>query len=136
VYQLAIGAGEGRARRDGSLRTPASWRVMVLSSGEVSIADKIAEGGKRAKAGQEIRILDLSANVGAGFGVFDSAGGFSDAAKFADAITKSSSEYCGTAGPEFVRRLIARGTEKITADIAKRIEAFVSLTAATEGHIQ
>ena len=29
VYQLAIGHGKGRARRDGSMRTPASWRVMV-----------------------------------------------------------------------------------------------------------
>ena len=54
VYQLAIGHGKGRARRDGSMRTPASWRVMVVSSGEVSIASKVEEDkNRRAKAGQD-----------------------------------------------------------------------------------
>ena len=41
VYQLAIGHGKGRARRDGSMRTPASWRVMVVSTGEMSIAIRL-----------------------------------------------------------------------------------------------
>jgi uncharacterized protein (DUF927 family) len=51
VYQLAIGAGKGRARRDGSMRPPASWRVMVVSTGEISIASKVEEDkNRRARA--------------------------------------------------------------------------------------
>jgi hypothetical protein len=43
IYALANGSGKQRARRDGSLQDPRSWRVFVLSSGELPIETKIAE---------------------------------------------------------------------------------------------
>ena len=36
---------------------------MILSSGEVSLSDKMAETGERAKAGQAVRLIDLPADV-------------------------------------------------------------------------
>jgi putative DNA primase/helicase len=38
VYQLASGTGKGRSARDGSLRSSLTWRVMVLSTGEMPMA--------------------------------------------------------------------------------------------------
>lgn len=112
VYSLANGSGKSRAARDGSLREPKSWRVMVLSSGELTISAKIGEErGKRAKAGQLSRILDIPADRGLGFGAFDSGGPESDPGELAKAIRRASSSAYGTAGPEFVRRLIADGVE-------------------------
>ena len=139
TYQLAIGAGKGRARRDGSMRTPASWRVMVFSTGEVTIRAKVEEDhSRRAKAGQEIRILDIPADAGKGYGAFDSIGTETSAAKLADAILKSSEEFYGTAGPEFIRKLTEMGTETAAITIAEKIDAFLQITAAvgTEGQIR
>ena len=59
VYSLASGIGKQRAQRDGSVRAPKTWHVTILSTGEVGIVAKIHEGGKRARAGQEVRIVDI-----------------------------------------------------------------------------
>ena len=75
VYQLAMGAGKGRARRDGLLRERTSWRAVIISSGEIRLADKLAEDRRRSTAGHVIRLLDIPADAGKGFGCFDHGGG-------------------------------------------------------------
>ena len=67
AYLLVNGQGKGRATtRDADLRPRAEWRVMLLSSGEIGLGDKIAESGRRAKTGQLIRIVDVPADAGPG----------------------------------------------------------------------
>jgi putative DNA primase/helicase len=117
VYSLASGIGKQRAQQDGSPRRPKSWRVIVLSTGELTIPDKIREAGKRSRAGQEIRILDLNADAGMGFGVFDHGGPAGDPGKLAIAIKEAALKSYGTAGPAFVKALSAQGLGKIAADI-------------------
>ena len=39
---LANGAGKARAHRDGSLREPRTWRVLMLSSGELPVDAKLS----------------------------------------------------------------------------------------------
>jgi hypothetical protein len=46
AYMLGNGSGKSRSSRDGSARRPAKWRVMFLSSGEIGLADKVAEDGR------------------------------------------------------------------------------------------
>src|SRR5262249_20989730 len=59
IYQLSAGKGKGRARRDGSLRNPSTWRIVTLSTGETSIGSRIEEDhSRRVRAGQEVRCLD------------------------------------------------------------------------------
>jgi uncharacterized protein (DUF927 family) len=72
AYMLASGAGKSRAGRHGEGRAPAEWRCLFLSTGEISIADKLAEDGRtrRLMAGQAVRIVDLPADPGAGHGCF------------------------------------------------------------------
>ena len=75
VYTLAIGVGKQRAGRDGSARSPKSWRVFTLSSGEITVATKLGEEpGKKIRAGQTVRLLDISADRARGFGAFDHGG--------------------------------------------------------------
>src|SRR5262249_21133061 len=57
AYMLSNGSGKSRARRDGSSRDAAQWRLLFLSTGEISLADKMNETGRQARAGQEIRLL-------------------------------------------------------------------------------
>ena len=95
VYQLAIGHGSGRARRYGFMRTPASWRVMVVSTGEISIASKVeVDRNRRARAGQEVRILDIPADAGRGHGAFHAPrDGEDSAAALADEIVRSAEQF-------------------------------------------
>ena len=89
--------------------------MFVLSSGELPIETKIAEDyGRKTRAGQTIRLLDIPADRGLGFGAFDHGGRGADAGKLADAIKDAARSAYGTAGPEFVRRLMAAGLDRVT----------------------
>jgi len=124
AYQLSAGSGKGRSTRDGSLRERVTWRVMYISNGEVRLSDKLVERGRRARAGQQIRLIDLPADAGKGFGVFDHGGADNDAKLLADAIKTAAQTCYGTAGPEFVKALISEGIEKNAGMIRDIIEAF------------
>jgi putative DNA primase/helicase len=130
VYSLASGIGKQRAQRDGSPRPPNTWSVMILSTGELGIADKIREAGARVRAGQEIRIIDIDADAGKGFGVFDNGGPDEDAAKLAAAIKTAATTYYGTAGPAFVKAIVAEGVNKIASMVRDAQDALAQQIAA------
>lgn len=104
VYALANGTGRARATRTGGARTANRWRVSLLSSGELTLPAKMAEAGKRSKAGQEVRLLDLSA--ARGFGCWDHLHDQPDGASLSKAIKRASVTHYGHAGPAFVRNLL------------------------------
>jgi putative DNA primase/helicase len=106
AYLLANGQGKGRSRRDGSPRAPSTWRVLFLSTGEVGLSDLVTQAGGKARAGQEVRVLDLSADAGAGFGLFDRVPEGLAAGAFADRLQRSAATHYGHALPAFVRALV------------------------------
>lgn len=123
-YGLANGSGKARAARDGTLREPKSWRVLILSSGEVPAETKLLEDrGRKARAGQLVRMLDIPADGEKGYGAFDNAGPEGEAGKLAKALKLAASASYGTAGPEFVRRLIA---EDVTGEDVRALVAEVT----------
>jgi putative DNA primase/helicase len=131
VYTIANGTGKQRARRDGSAQAPRTWNVMLISSGEVSVETKIEEDrGRKARAGQFVRLLDIPADRELGHGVFDNPGTFADAGKLADEIKTAATAAYGTAGPDFVRGIIKEGTDEVSSWAQKRIEKFVREHAA------
>jgi len=136
IYSLSNGSGKARAARDGALREPKSWRVLTLSTGEIPLAGKLAEDkGRRARAGQAVRLLDIPADRGLGFGVFDHAGPDGDAGSLSKAIKQAAVSSYGVAGPEFVRRLIA---ERIDGETVRAIVSeFVAaeIPAGADGQI-
>jgi putative DNA primase/helicase len=123
AYMLANGSGKARAKQNGSARARLSWRLLFLSSGEISLSDLAAESGKRVQAGQEVRMVDIPTDVGCGLGVFetlyerDSDGEWAafiphgldtakrDGAAFADAIMADAMKHYGAAGIAFLEKL-------------------------------
>lgn len=103
VYSLGNGYGKQRASRSGAAREVARWLCFVLSSGERSIETAMLEGGQRSKAGQEIRLLTVSAS--GTFGAWDDLKGFPNGAALSDAIKAASAKDYGHAGREFLERL-------------------------------
>ena len=69
AYMLGNGVGKLRGLAHGGTRVPLRWRLLFLSTGEVSLEQHIAGAGKRIQAGQEVRLIDVPADAGAGLGL-------------------------------------------------------------------
>lgn len=139
IYQLSNGAGKGRAMRDGSLRNAMTWRVLLLSTGELPMAAKIMEDrGRKAHAGQQVRLLDIPADAGFGFGAFNSAGGFADAGQLSNAIKAAARSNYGTAGAAFVRTMLKEGFSDVGALVNQLIQKFCDhhLPAGADGQVK
>ncbi|MCY1511728.1 hypothetical protein D9M68_461650 [compost metagenome] len=107
IYAMANGTGKARASRTGAARAAKRWRVIMFSSGELGLPALMAEGGKRSRAGQEVRLLDISARRT--FGAWDNLHGMAGGREFSDAIQRASVTHYGHAGPEFIRKLLDSG---------------------------
>ena len=101
AYMLAHGVGKQRAASSGNAQPVARWCLAVLSSGEVTLAQKLADDGHKAMAGQEIRLIDIVAD-NRHYGVFDVLHGQANGADFANKLNRTTLLNYGTAGPEFV----------------------------------
>lgn len=106
AYMLANGSGKVRAGQTGNKRNVASWRLLFLSSGEAGLSEHMALAGRKPKAGQEIRLLDIAADAGAGYGVFDSLGGATSGAQFSKTLTDMAAKYYGTPAITYLEKLV------------------------------
>lgn len=127
AYVITTGIGKARATRSGALRSSASWRVMFLSSGEISLAEhagRDARGAKRSAAGQDVRICDIPADAGAGLGLFENLNGADSGDALARQIKAGCRAAYGTAGPAFVEHLIS-DKDTAVSELKAAIEVFV-----------
>lgn len=109
AYMLANGRGKARMTSDRASAPRVQWRVQFMSTGEMALADCLAQAGSQVQAGQEVRFLDLPADAGAGAGLFEHVPAeFGSPAAFADHLKSASQAFRGVAGREFLRRLLER----------------------------
>ena len=107
IYTLVNGQGKGRSKTDGDARPRSAWNMMFLSTGEISIEDKIASEGDDATAGQLVRIINIAADAGSGHGVHDALNGLPNGAALSDRIKQATATYYGTAFPAYVEYVAA-----------------------------
>jgi uncharacterized protein (DUF927 family) len=106
AYMLANGQGKLRQTRSITLRQSLTWRLIYLSTGEVSLADMLAQAKQRLKAGQAVRVIDFPADAGKGLGIFDRLPeGFSNGAEFADYLKDITKQYHGVAFTDYMTSL-------------------------------
>ena len=119
AYMLANGSGKGRADRAGLAREKQTWRLLFLSSGELSLGDHLTTIGKSPYAGEEVRLVDIPADTGA-HGAFEALHGYPDGAAFSEALSQAARTYYGVAGREFLRRLVSpKATKLLAEDLCK-----------------
>lgn len=123
AYLLANGQGKARASRTGAARKGTSWRLLFLSSGEHSLAAILARAGKRATAGQEIRLADIEADAGAGMGAFENLHGIATPSAFAQAVNDATATCYGAAGAEWLRCIVA-DRESVASNVLDGIKQF------------
>jgi putative DNA primase/helicase len=136
IYQLASGVQKGRGKADAGgvgFADPKTWRMPFISSAEKTLQQHVEDAGQRLYGGQAVRCVDIPADAGAGFGVFEhlhgqleKCGGQADAAgaAFADLLKEQAKAHHGTAGRAFVAALLKMGTEAARGFIAEQRSAW------------
>jgi putative DNA primase/helicase len=107
IYMLADGQGKQRAARDGSARARANWRIMFLSTGEVTLSQRMSDANRRTMTGMEVRLVNIPADAGAGMGVFENLHNVAEPGLLADQLRDASARFYGSAGRAFLSRLVA-----------------------------
>lgn len=123
AYMLANGQGKSRATRSGGARPRQSWRLLFASSGEVGLVEYMGEGGKRARAGQELRMIDLGVDAGAGFGAFDHIGEFESGDAMARHLARWVDRVHGHLGLAWLQWLVAH-PEDLAAPLRNLIDQY------------
>lgn len=85
--------------------------ILFLSSGEVQLADLIAEAGGRTRGGQEVRFAAIPADAGRVLGLFDRLPEGMTAGQFADALKDATAADYGHAGRQWLHYLTAHHAE-------------------------
>ncbi|MDD3936854.1 DUF927 domain-containing protein [Rhodoferax sp.] len=98
AYMLANEQGKARATRGGAPRARQAWRLLFLSAGELGLADHMAEGQKRTRTGQEVRMVDIPADAGLGLGAFENLHGHDGGSNFSRYATGHAASVYGAPG--------------------------------------
>lgn len=124
AYLLLNGRGKMRANVDGSIRATRAWSLMVLSTGEPTLADRLTEDGKKPRAGQEVRLVDIPADAGQGLGAWEDIHDHSTPAQFSDEIKAACAKFHGTLGRAWAQYLAGHQGEaqKLRSVIRKTAE--------------
>ncbi|MFQ1862983.1 DUF927 domain-containing protein [Aeromonas veronii] len=123
-YMLANGQGKGRSKQDGELRERKAWRLLFLSTGELSLEDHAASAGQRTQAGMEVRTIQIPSDTGH-HGAFEWLHGMDSGRTFADTLKAHCDHQHGSAFRTYVEALagdLEAHSERLRAEI-KRIAA-------------
>lgn len=126
AYMLANEQSKARSTRTGAARARLSWRLLFLSAGELGLADHMAEGGKRTRIGQEVRMADIPADAGAGLGAFEQLHGMSDGAEFSMHLAREAQLCHGAVGHAFLQWAAGQAPT-----LGKRLRQEVGILAAS-----
>lgn len=126
AYMLANGSGKARAGRSGAARTRQTWQLLFLSAGEIGLSQHMQSVGKKAKAGQEVRLVEIPADAGAGLGIFNTLHGMKGGSDLSTVINDAAVHYYGTAAIEFLNAVCRDDRTEISAWLKREVTRFVS----------
>jgi len=137
AYMLANEQGKARATRTGTPRSRQAWRELFLSAGEVSLPDHMAEGQRRTRTGQEVRMADIPADAGAKLGAFEALHGFDGGAALAKHLTAQAGAVYGATGRAWLQHLVDHAdTLKATIQTAAAVLAAAIVPAHASGQVE
>lgn len=105
IYMLGNGVGKGRATQHGLAKKAMRWRLVFLSTGELSLSQLMNEAGKRVMGGQQVRLLEVPADTGV-YGLFENLHGFEGGADFSTYLREACTQHYGIASRVFLKRLV------------------------------
>ena len=111
--------------RAGNCARNHEWRASFLSTGEIGLASKVAEDGRRSTAGQEVRVIDVPADAGRGMGLFEELHGFNRPGDLAEALRDATQRHYGHAARAFIAEIV-KDVPGIASEVRDAIATIVS----------
>lgn len=109
VYSLTDGVGRARANIDGSLRDVGRWSTVMLSSGELSIYNRLSQN-----IGLRVRVFDFENTQ------------WTSSAEQAETIKNITSRNNGHILPAFVDFLFSKDTQSITTQYESQVSRLIA----------
>lgn len=128
IYALANGKGKQRMSSE-TLKNvePASWLLNIISSGEISMQERLRDGGETVKGGLLHRSIDLLVTPEHVQSYEDESS--EDCGRRIDMIKVNSAQFYGTAGRTFIEGLVnLTDDESETRNYVKAVHQYVSDT--------
>jgi putative DNA primase/helicase len=117
-YMLAN--GQGKARMGQAKR---SWRVLFITSGEISLAEHMSKAGVETMIGQEVRLLEIATDC-TEQGLFENIHGSKSPADFSNHMKAATANHYGTPLKKLLGHLTTN-TEAIETSCRAHMESFV-----------
>ena len=124
AYLIANGQARQRMNKDTSARRAATWKTLLLSSGEIDLSRHIESIGKRAKGGQIARLPSIPADTGSGWYSVETLHGCADGREFSSKIKTMARQYYGMAGIAFLEA-VTNDYENIFSEIKVSLEKLI-----------
>jgi putative DNA primase/helicase len=126
AYMLANGMGKARASKHGNTKPRHEWRLLFLSAGEIGLAQHLQDAGRKIKAGQQVRLVDISADAEQGHGIFENLHGFNSGAQLSQTLLQNTQKYYGTPFIHFLEFLTNSNLKQEKESIKKICKLFFS----------
>ena len=123
VYIVVNGKTKGRANQKGEGIEPVGFKNNGLVSGEKALGGKMGETGAKPTAGQEVRFVDIPADAGRGFGIFEDTHHMPPN-QLSDHFRQASVQYKGTAFDALLDHLASLTWDMIAKNLNPAIGAF------------
>jgi len=121
AYMLADGMGKTRGKGAGGLRVKPTWRLLFLSSGELTLAQHMETVGKKMKGGQEVRLIPIPTEVAPG-SALETFHEFASGHELSAWVQQHAARCYGTPGRAWLEYLVSR-TDGLSAYMRERIDA-------------
>lgn len=130
AYALFNGVGKLQGAKEGGNRDLKRWRTMAISTGEVDMETFIASSGKKVKAGQLVRLLNIPLSKATVFHEHQ------NGKQHADALKDAYQHHFGAAGRAWVKYLADHPQEAIEAvrDAESRWRALIPADYGEQVH--
>ncbi|EFH2634230.1 DUF927 domain-containing protein, partial [Escherichia coli] len=99
AYALFNGVGKLQGAKDGGNRDLKRWRTVAISTGEMDLETFIATSGRKTKAGQLVRLLNIPLSKAVRFHDYQ------NGKQHADALKDAYQHHHGAAGREWIKWL-------------------------------
>jgi putative DNA primase/helicase len=117
-----------------STRKKLSWRLLFVSAGELTLSEHAASAGKRTKGGAEVRMLNIEADAGRGWGMFEDLHGVSSPDKFVAQLREAARQQYGAPLRAYIENLVRdrTGADRMIRAARESIARMIPADAAGE----
>jgi putative DNA primase/helicase len=121
VYRLGNESSRGRAYQDSQAQNLKEWRLVYISSGELTLEEYIG----KTKTGVDIRLVNIPVPDQ---GMFVDLHGFQDSGKFAEHLEREARLHFGPIGPLFAKQFqleLSSNPEKFKIELERLMEEYM-----------